>query len=286
MELDRELAGPGLELGTGQSRDNGLAVEQWTRFLAHCLAARLDTDAFNTYVSLLHSKHPLPPSTIADLCLRPQPANGESLDPRIPRYIQLLYQRKLIDTSSILQALLKYSTSHAHSGATGTAEDAPTLRWGSSYASEEVIFYRLTKAVGQGTGIRTASDALEVCKIMANWMTLFTSASADFAQDIMGQLRSSQSREEMEAARAAFVMLLLGICENQTVLSVLSRPVAHGACRGVFSAIGSGGPADCRPRGTQSVVREPGKLHSDHHPERVADCWAPGIVSHGNSCGV
>jgi mediator of RNA polymerase II transcription subunit 5 len=63
---------------------------------------------------------------------------------------------------------------------------------------------------------------------MAKWMALFTSASAAFAQDVMGQLQSTQVRDEMEASRAAFVMLLLSVCENQTVLSALSRPYAKG----------------------------------------------------------
>ncbi|KAI1391543.1 Med5-domain-containing protein [Hypoxylon trugodes] len=221
--------------------------EEWSKFVARCISSRLDTDTFESYVSLLYSKHPLPPAIIADVCLKPQLENHESLDPRVPRYIQVLAQRGLIDTSSLLKALYKYSTSQTQARKTGSfphgeAEDKVPLRWGSSYASEEVIFYRITKAVALGTGIRNASDALEVCKLMAQWMTLFTSASAAFAQEAMGQLpnmhlANPQSRDEMEAARAAFIMLLLSICENQMVLNALSRPFAKSARRALYASL-------------------------------------------------
>lgn len=269
MSLDVEMEGALLEsMGTGwdeaataatatAAQDRGQAVEQWNRFLAQCISARLDPEPFESFVTILNSKHPLPPPAIADIFLRPQPSNHESLDPRIPRYIQVLSHRRLIDAPSILKAMYRYSTSHTQAqraghppledehadvrpgepgvkmegGGTATGTRPVTLRWGSSYASEEVIFYRLTKAVGLGAGIKGASDALDVCKVIARWMSLFTSASAAFTQDVMGQLQSTQSRDEMEAARAAFVMLLLSVCENQTVLSALSRPVAKGMSR-------------------------------------------------------
>ncbi len=231
--IDIEM-GEGVGSGVPAVQDHGQSIEQWNKFLVQCISTRLDPEPFDSYVSLLSSKYPLPPIAIAEVFLRPQPSNHESLDPRIPRYIQVLSQRKLIDTPSILKALYKYSTSHTQAQRAGhpPLEDARTrtvpLQWGSSYASEEVIFYRLTMAVGLGTGIKSASDALDVCRIIAKWMALFTSASAAFAQDVMGQLQSTQFRDEMEVARAAFVMLLLSVCENQTVLTALSQPFAKG----------------------------------------------------------
>ena len=258
MDLDVKMEGMPMELIGSEAmapaeamlaqehhQDHRQSVEQWDKFLAQCISTRLDPEPFESFVTILNSKHPLPPTIIAEIVLRPQPSNHESLDPRIPRYIQVLSQRRLIDTPSILKAMYKYSTSHTQaekaghppletennhgrSDADGAGARQATLRWASSYASEEVIFYRLTKAVGLGTGIKNASDALDVCKVIARWMSLFTSASAAFAQDVMGQLHNTQSRDEMEAARAAFVMLLLSVCENQTVLNALSRPFARG----------------------------------------------------------
>lgn len=111
------------------------------------------------------------------------------------------------------------------------------VRWQSSFSSEEVIFYRLTKAVAQGAAIRNGKDAVEICAVMARWMELFTTAGAAFAAHdedvIMGAAaagdsdsRSRQKRDEMDNARAAFVMLLLGVCENPIVLQALSKDFA------------------------------------------------------------
>ncbi len=217
---------------TRDRRGGGSASSQsqWVRYLSQCLNSRLDPEEFESYVPLLYNKHPLLPVVIADICLRPQPSNHESLDPRISRYLEVLTRRKLVDTPSILNALYKYSTSqmYLHSAsADGRGQDQASLRWASSYSPEEVLFYRLSKAIRLGNGIKNTGEALGICVLMARWMTMFTTASAAFAQDVMGQLQNT-SREEMEAARAAFVMLLLSVCENHFVLRGLSRSAAKG----------------------------------------------------------
>ncbi|KAF6845347.1 Mediator of RNA polymerase II transcription subunit 5 [Colletotrichum musicola] len=207
------------------------AFEQWSEFIARSIAHRTDPEKFATYVPFLHVKHPLAPAAVADLFLRPQPHNHESLDPRVPRYLQVLSDLGYIDTPSILKALYRYSTSRAHSrdaaqASNGENQTPRTPRWASSYAAEEVMFYRLTKSVAQGTAIFNGEKAIEVANVMAKWIALFTDAATAFTVDVMGQLHNSQAREEMESARAAFVALLLGVCENQVVLKVLSNPEA------------------------------------------------------------
>ncbi|KAI1822898.1 mediator of RNA polymerase II transcription subunit 5 [Xylaria intraflava] len=212
---------------------------QWAKFISRCLNSRLDPEEFESYVASLYNKHPLPPAAIADICLRPQPSNHESLDPRISRYLQVLTQRKLVDTPSILSSLYQYSTSQGYLHRTGAdSQDRIPLRWANSYSPEEVLFYRLSKAVRLGTGIKNPTEALKICAFMAQWMTMFTAASAAFAQDVMGQLQGSL-RDEMEAARAAFVMLLLGVCENEHVLRGLSRPAAKSVRRALSESLTS-----------------------------------------------
>ncbi|KAH9883338.1 mediator complex subunit Med5 [Xylariomycetidae sp. FL2044] len=243
MDVDRGPAVP-IDLGATPIQRENQSIDRWSEFLSKCISSRLDPTTFESYVPLVYAKNPLPPVAIADVCLRPLPTNHESLDPRVPRYIQVLAQKKLIDTQSILKALYKYSTSHVQAQKNGdaslqTAPDNDIMRWANSYGAEEVIFYRLTKAVGMGTAIKNQGDAVAVCKVIAQWMSLFTSASAGFAQDVMGQFQSPHSRDEMEASRAAFVMLLLGICENQTVLGALSRPSAKGARKALSESLAS-----------------------------------------------
>lgn len=218
---------------------------QWAKYLAQSLNSRLDPDEFDAHVPFLYNKHPLPPVAIADICLRPQPSNHESLDPRISRYLEVLIQRKLVDTPSILNGLYKYSTSQMYLRPAGADDQAQhqhqaLLRWASSYTPEEVLFYRLSKVLRIGGGINNTSEALAICLLMARWMTMFTTASAAFAQDVMvtGRLQNT-SREEMEAARAAFVMLLLSVCENQHVLRGLSRPAAKAVRRALSESLTS-----------------------------------------------
>ncbi|KAK8110423.1 uncharacterized protein PG998_006880 [Apiospora kogelbergensis] len=251
MAMDLGLQLEGAPAG-GQSRNNhSQAADVWAKFLDQCLTQRIDEDVFASRVSILSARSPISPAAAADILLRPQPANRESLDPRVPRYMHVLIEKRLIDTPSLLNALYKYSTSHNLSEATGqqhltaalSAEQqqhAPAdMRWKSSYGQEETIFYRLTKANGLGTCVRSARESLEVCKSIAKWMVLFTSAAAAFSQDVLGQLHLAESRDDMETSRAAFVMLLLGVCENQIVLKALSRPYAQDARKALSESLSS-----------------------------------------------
>lgn len=240
----------------------------WARFLDHALRQRLDPDQFAAFVPQLQAHHPLGAGPVADLCLRPSPWNHYTLDPRMPLYLQTLLDLRLVDLQAVLAGLFRYSTAHAVAGRTGTGhgthnnsrgkgvksegsgggkedEDRKdtkegikaVVRWQSSFASEEFIFYRLTKAVHAGTAIRNSRDAAEVCVMMARWMALFTAASAalppvhDDHDALMGAGAGSpteRSRLNLDDSRAAFVMLLLGVCENNVVLGSLGKPFAKG----------------------------------------------------------
>ncbi|KAI1814973.1 mediator complex subunit Med5 [Poronia punctata] len=215
---------------------------KWSKYVGECLYSRLSASEFEESATTLYRRHPLAPGLLADIFLRPQPSNHESLDPRIPRYLQVLINHEFIDTPSILNALYKYSTSRSYLQPASTDDRGnPPLRWANSYTPEENLFYRLSKAVRLGKAINSTMEALLICALMAKWMTLFTTAATAFAQDVMGQLQNNQTREEMEATRAAFVMLLLGVCENEKVLEGLSgpHPRAKGIRRGLSESLAS-----------------------------------------------
>lgn len=235
----------------------------WSRFLDTALRQRLDPDRFADFVPQLHARHPLAAAPLAALCLRPFAWNSYTLDPRMPLYLQTLLDLRLVDLQSVLAGLFRYSTAHTVVGKTGKKgtvksenggagedeEDSKTGvkdgsktsdRWLSSSSSDEVMFYRLTKAVGSGSAIRNSRDAVEVCIMMARWMALFTAASAALPpahveDQIMGGIdgagassTSKKNRDDLENSRAACVMLLLAVCENPVVLQALSKPLAKG----------------------------------------------------------
>ncbi|KAF4977806.1 hypothetical protein FZEAL_5713 [Fusarium zealandicum] len=206
-----------------------ISIQYWVQFVARCISQRLETDRFEAFVRVVYDQHPLPPAIVADFFLRPQPSNDDSLDPRIPQYLQVLTQLGYIDTPSILRALFKYSSSHAQAQAQqpnngeekkeNAQPQSPKIRrWKSSYWAEEVIFYSLTKSVVEGKAIPDSRTALDVVKIISKWMALFTAASTAFATDMLGQMHTSQVRDEMESARAALVALLLRLCENDVLV--------------------------------------------------------------------
>lgn len=224
-------------------------VSHWTKFIDRCITKRLETERFTEFVRLVYEKHPLPPATVASLFLRPQPSNSDSLDPRIPSYLQVLSQLGYINTPSILGALYRYSSSHAQArvpgegggdgrgGGDGAGDGASDgdkatkdpVYWRSSYWAEEVLFYKLTKSVVEGRAVPDTSTALEVAKIMSKWMSLFAAASGVFAADGMGDgpmTTGSQVQEEMESARAAFVALLMRLCDDGVFTAAVVKSMA------------------------------------------------------------
>lgn len=237
------------------------AYAQWEKFFNRALMKRLDLDKFADFAPILKGRHRLGPVPLADLFLRPTPWNRWTLDPRVPHYLQTLLDQRMVDVPAVLAGLYRYSTAHeVVGGQQGVGEQQQDeknkgiksegdegddskqpikkkeiVRWQSSFSSEEVIFYRLTKAVAQGTAIKNSKDAVDISIVMARWMSLFTAASTAFVTHdedvIMGDATDSasrQKRDDMDNARAAFVMLLLNILENPIVLQALSKPFAKG----------------------------------------------------------
>lgn len=280
------------------------AETAWSSFLTHALKTRLDPDKFADYAPLLAARHHLNPFAVADLFLRPNPWNRYTLDPRLPHYLQTLLDLRLVDLQAVLAGLFRWSTAHTlvprkegsvpakgfKSEARGEdkhdAKKDNLLRWESSFSSEEVMFYRLTKAIGSGSGIRDAKDALEISLVVAKWMMLFTAASAALPSNhdedvIMGGINgdasaSKKMRDDLENSRAAFVMLLMAVCENPMVLQTLSTPHAKSewSCfllRPVswLTCLLLTYPAS-RAQGSFS---KPGKFHPLHHacPRRSPD---------------
>ncbi|KND93570.1 Mediator of RNA polymerase II transcription subunit 5 [Tolypocladium ophioglossoides CBS 100239] len=201
----------------------------WSNFIARCISKRLDTDRFEEFVPLVYSQHPLAPIFIADLFLKPQPTNDVSLDPRMPPYIKVLSRLGYIDAPSILWTMYKYSSLHAQlrlsQNGDNKEENQTRCRRISSWA-EEVMFYHVIKTVVEGSSFRDSRAALVLVKSICKWMDLFTSASTAFAADVLGQIQSSQVRDEMDVARAAFIPLLLRLVETPSLIKVISKPVA------------------------------------------------------------
>lgn len=215
------------------------SVPSWQAFLFHSLATRLEPDTFSSYAEILQSKHPLTPARITELLLRPTSNNDASLDPRIPRYLQVLLGLELVTVPSILRALLKYSTHRALNGDENSTDadvsgreetqtdngskkrkqDGPS-HWTNSYAAEETMFYRLAKHISSGTAPKSIQEAVELVLVSIQWMKSIALAT-QAAQPTLNL--ASTRAEEMNAQTMALGTLLVAIVENGQVLHALSK---------------------------------------------------------------
>lgn len=228
------------------------AREQWRKFITLSFNKRVDPDQFESFAIIHQAKWSLPPMLVADILLRPSAKNCYVPDMLVPQYIQRLLKRKLVTASTVLCALYRHSTSHTQmdqsNAGLGEAEkgegDGETknkkpLRWTNSYSVEEIIFYGLTKAIRQEGVIRSTKDALDLVRVISKWTALLSDVSASMAPtDVMGvAMQSSNLKLEIDATTSAFVLLLLGVCEDPFILGALSRPAAKEARRQLSEAL-------------------------------------------------
>ncbi|KAB5563076.1 mediator complex subunit Med5 [Coniochaeta sp. 2T2.1] len=217
------------------------ALQQWRHFLSQCFLKRLDPAKFDSLVPVHQSRSPLSPILVADILLRPDARNSYAPDPLATPFLDVLLRRRSVTPAAVLFALARYSSlrqpqarqdeeEHADGGADGkkASSEKPSMRWANSFVVEQVIFMRLAKAVKDEDAVKNMKDAVDVIKILVQWMALFTDMAAAFAEDVMGAVHGNNVKIEVECSRSAFVLLLSTICENPAVLSALSGMSAQG----------------------------------------------------------
>ncbi|KAH8679535.1 mediator complex, subunit Med5 [Tricladium varicosporioides] len=209
------------------------ALTSWQTFLTRSLATRLDPEPFESYVRILSSKYPLPPSQISNLFLRPTASNAVSLDPRIPRYVQILLSLGLVTVPSLLRGLLRFSTAGATTPDVGISkegdhtENGPNgkkheeKRWANSYAAEEMLFYRVAKQISSGTAPANAQEAAELILVSMKWMNTVLAASN--AAHGMLELGGNTNAEELNAQVMALGTLVVAVVENALVQTALQK---------------------------------------------------------------
>ncbi|KAK1754698.1 mediator of RNA polymerase II transcription subunit 5 [Echria macrotheca] len=217
------------------------AVAQWQDLLTQARLRRLDEKEFEPAARRLQNKHPFHPDVIADLLLQPPKPKGFMLDSRVPQFLDVLLRLQVVNTPSVLLALHKYSTLHSHAppsdhGDTGTATKSkkagarkplpPQQRWAGSYSMDELVFFRLSKNISQGTGIRTLRQAFHVAAVVCRWMELFTDVMTALSRTDFATMQSLQTKAEVEATHQAFAHLVMSMCENPLTLAMLEKPHA------------------------------------------------------------
>lgn len=213
------------------------AAKTWSKFLSHSLATRLDPETFESYVQLLSTKYLLTPTLISDLFLRPSATNDGSLDPRVPRYVQVMLGLELVNVAAILKALRRYSTfgtaldGHDIDGqsknirADGEDNGRPKpaerrKRWTNSYAVDEMLFYQAARYITTGSAPRDIQEAVDLILISIKWMELVATAGTG-ANEILS-IGHAQA-QEMSAAIIALGTLMVAVVDNSRVAEALSK---------------------------------------------------------------
>jgi mediator of RNA polymerase II transcription subunit 5 len=198
-------------------------MDEWAKFLAHSLGKRLDADKFGKFAQLLSKKHSLPPRRVADILLRPNKHNTDSLDPQIPHYVQTLLHGDLLDLPAVLCTLLKYSSfSPAEEPKPDAEERKQTLKWSKSYTQAEGVTYGLAKLVSSGVRPKDAQEAIHLIKALTEWTKALAVLGA--AEDMMHDTHTTETM----GVRIALGALLVAAAENGKILGVLGRSCPKG----------------------------------------------------------
>jgi mediator of RNA polymerase II transcription subunit 5 len=146
----------------------------------------------------------------------------------------------LVTVPSVLRALHRYSTfgiqaesSHEDNDAgkdengekekekkNGAAKRKWT-RWTHSYATDEMLFYRMAKYITSGSAPRNIQQAVELILACIQWMDLVTTAA--HAQHEILSLGAHASAEEICATTMALGTLLVAVIDNGYVMRALSK---------------------------------------------------------------
>lgn len=206
---------------------------QWIKFLSHSLATRLEPETFRSFVEILHLKYPLQPYEISQIFLAPTETNNGSLDPRIPHYLQTLLDTHMVNVPSVLRWLAAYSSlgsqadsqneegRDAQDGHDGkdTALETRSKRWTNSYASDEVLLYKVAKyVVASGNSRSIHDDPVELLRESKRWMQLVISAGHG-EHEILNLGRVA----EMNPVVIAVGTLVVAVTDDPRVLQILGR---------------------------------------------------------------
>ncbi|KKA28369.1 hypothetical protein TD95_000200 [Thielaviopsis punctulata] len=210
------------------------AYIRWKNFMTHMVHNRACEETFHRSASNMWKKHYIPPDALAKLMLAPR-FDGYMLDPRTHLYINKCLTLGYLDIPSVLAGQLKYTSLGNFATPDIDPTKEPVTRWKGSFSSDEVLFWRLAKCIGQaGTSPETprisADVALHTVLRMATWVELFNKVFETLSKDTMRQKYDNNLRAEIESTHAAFVGLLLKVCESRAVLNALDKKVA-GRCR-------------------------------------------------------
>ncbi|PWY86256.1 mediator of RNA polymerase II transcription subunit 5 [Aspergillus heteromorphus CBS 117.55] len=145
--------------------------EQWGIFLRRCLLHRIDAAEFKSLTRLLLQRCPIAEAPLLDVLLETRLATGIKWDPLLPLYIDCLCKMGLVQTSTVLNCLLKYSSIHDKPQPPG--QEAVQIKQRQkcyTLMTDIRVVQDAMLSVSTGTTPKTFSEAICIFNAIVDWI--------------------------------------------------------------------------------------------------------------------
>ncbi|KAE8390591.1 mediator complex, subunit Med5 [Aspergillus alliaceus] len=145
--------------------------EQWETFLHQCLTHRIDAAEFKNLSKLLSQRYPIAEGALLDVLLEIRLATGIKWDPLLPLYIDCLCKTGMVQTSTVLTSLLKYSSIHEKPRSPGSEvlQSKKALKCYTLMTDIRVIQDAML-SVSTGSTPKSLSEAVSIFSAIVDWI--------------------------------------------------------------------------------------------------------------------
>ena len=210
------------------------AAHAWNELFVKCRQAFTPVEEVVKLAKTLTLKTPIPGMAMADLILRPQPAEGLTYNPLVRdiRLVQALCIAGLVSLRAAASAVLRYASIHKCASADPAIPlpgPAPLVRWTHSWDMDEAMLVFLSRLAADPRAINFGDDAVKLVEVLIEWVQLNVAAWALVVRaGIPTGVEEKNLRIEMDMARVALLALLVMVFEHENVVKTLAHPGAKG----------------------------------------------------------
>ncbi|PYH89710.1 mediator of RNA polymerase II transcription subunit 5 [Aspergillus ellipticus CBS 707.79] len=200
--------------------------EQWGTFLRRCLLHRIDAAEFKSLARLLMQRCPIAEAPLLDVLLETRLATGIKWDPLLPLYIDCLCKMGLVQTSTVLNCLLKYSSIHDKPQPPGQ-EAVPIKQRHKCYTlmTDIRVVQDAMLSVSTGTTPKSFPEAVGIFHAIVDWIQAVVSWHNNHmdASHQTGGLMSSPDAVSLFESLGILLAALSGTSKGLEVLSAVTH---------------------------------------------------------------
>ncbi|RAL05751.1 putative RNA polymerase II mediator complex subunit Nut1 [Aspergillus ibericus CBS 121593] len=200
--------------------------EQWGTFLRQCLLHRIDAAEFKNLTRLLLQRSPITEAPLLNVLLETRIATGIKWDPLLPLYIDCLCKMGVVQTSTVLNSLLKYSSIHDKPSSPGSeAVQSKQKRTCYTLMTDIRVVQDAMLSVSTGSAPKTFLEAIGIFHSIVDWIQAVVAwhNSHMDASHQTGGLMSSPDAVSLFESLGILLAALSGTAKGLQVLSADSH---------------------------------------------------------------